>query len=255
MLHLTPLSAQSIKLASMIREDVLNEKNWLYGSFPREKSASSDDALEIYTEAFFKLCEQLNSDDPKLRHLTKERLRFIEATVVSRFAYVELHPARHAHDWQGLLQDTLLASRSKAVYAGDLSAHLRKEEIIRLPLVSRASVTSVGRFLRDELARGHLCCGSIDGRERWWAPSVASIVDWWISRLAWFCIRMAVMGFEKPELLEWDRKYWAHDLGMAPEIFEYATRQTWEVTMPAARAHENHDSGIDNIFNFSTRKR
>ena len=241
MLHLAPRTQQTFELTQLISAEMLSSPSWLYSSCEPVKSLDAADSLSVYLISFNKLISLSNSTNKRESHITRERFRFIEADVTSRFVYSDLMSSRHVSDWQGLLQDTLLVSRSKAIIEGDVTKHLTKSDIMRLPLVDRASITAVGRFLKDELARGRLVAGEVDGREKWWAPSVASIVDWWIHKLAWFCIRLVTMGEGKPELLKVDKSYWVDDLGMPASIFEWATERKWGVVTPTRR----HPTGLN----------
>ena len=233
MMHLYRRTQQTAELVRHI-QDALTESNlfWIYGNYEPAKSMSAEAAVAVYEDSFHKLVELTHSRDLALRHVTAERFRFIDADVTSRLIDSELRAQNHANNWKWLLQDTLLISRTQAISERDISKHLTKAEIMRLPLVDRVSMAVVSRFLNDEAARGHMVCGSVDARTKWWAPSVARIVEWWVHKLAWFAIRMVLLGKDKPEFQQLHRKYWADDLGMPVKIFDWASEQTWRTARP-----------------------
>lgn len=231
MMHLYRRTQQTAELVSHIQK-ALTELNffWIYGGYEAFKSANAGHALSVYEDSFHKLVELTHSSDPVERHVTLARFQFISAHVTTRLIESELGAPSHANNWKFLLQDTLLISRTQAISERDITKHLTKAEIMRLPLVDRVSVAVVSRFLADELARGHMVCGSVDARTKWWAPSVARIVEWWVRKLACHAIQTALLHTERPEFQRLDRAYWIDSLSMPAEIFDWTAEQNWAVT-------------------------
>jgi hypothetical protein len=224
-------TAQTQELVRHIELAILDENNplWIYKHLPERPS--QEEALFSYTTAFDNLVEATHAGrGTPGQHVTRERFKFIDADVTSRLLDSELRASTHHMNWQWLLRDTLLVSRTQAISEGDIKQHLTKGEIIRLPLVDRVSVPTVARYLRDELLRGNLVCGEVDKKEKWWAPSVSSIVNWWIHKLAWFAIRMVVLGRDKPMFQRMYKQYWCDDLGMPGPIWDWVQEQNWTVT-------------------------
>ena len=205
-----------------------NPHNWMYGSQLNEYNNSDD--LALYIDHFHKLTSYIISADMKMQSVVKERFRFIEVDTMSQLLTAELNKDFHTqHAWRGLLNHTLLLSRSEAIAHKSLDAHLTTQDILRLPLARTVSTESIRTFLNNERERGNLVRGGVNQKTYWWAPSVSAITQWWIIRLSWHCVRTVMLArISRTKHMHY-RSYWGSSLGMPLHIFDSAAEKDWSI--------------------------
>ena len=221
---------QADELHGMVRACVEgDETRWLYTRYLDDE----EEPLAAYLRSFDELQTLLHGEDTVAKRYTRARFKFVEADYASKF--YEQHIARHSEfaplaDWKNLLTQTIWLSRSQACYAGEVDKHMTMDDFLSLPgLQRRASKQSLSMFLSSERAGGRLvsCSMSDDLRLKWWAPSVRYVIDVWVQRLSWFCIRGVMLGRDKPDFQQVYRNDWVVGLNMPDEIYDFALAHSW----------------------------
>jgi hypothetical protein len=230
MLELEKIRDQAKSVQSKVREVILGDgRGWLYPETSLVRRADTE-ALQIYQNHFAKLLELRFDSSDRIQHVTHQRFLFIESDVTSTLAYFEVRKDLfEKHPWRYVLLDTLLTSRNQAIAQKDIGFHMTRSEIMKLPSVRNVNIETVTKILNEHIEKGNVVSGDRNRKEKWYAPSVPYIVEWWIDKLSWFSIRGAIIGRGKPHFYELYKDLWVKDLDMPLSIYEYTMSKDWSL--------------------------